>query len=137
MGRHCEEAYRPTWQSRFKNMRYYLLYDEDCALCLRFQKAIKEMDSAGRIEPVGFHDRRIPEIVPHLKPEELVNNFHLVFPDGSVKSGSQALPDLLSLLPSLRFVGWILKTVPGTQKFSDLIYRWISKARQAEAPEGP
>ena len=111
-------------------MRYYLLYDEDCSLCLRFQKAIRELDEAGRIEPVGFHDPRIPEIVPNMGPQELVNNFHLVFPDGSVKSGNQALPDLLSLLPSLRFVGWILKTVPATQRLSDRIYLWITLRRK-------
>ena len=111
-------------------MAYYLLYDENCSLCVRFMQAVKRRDRRGRIEPVGFQDFRIPTIVPLMTRGELENSFHLVFPDGKVKSGPQAMPHLLELLPSMRLVGWLLRIVPGSEKISEWIYARIAAYRK-------
>ncbi|MCM8794247.1 MAG: DUF393 domain-containing protein [Candidatus Omnitrophica bacterium] len=111
-------------------MPYYLLYDEECALCVRFQAGIKERDRKDLIVPVGFTDPRIHEIVPQLSNEQLLNNFHLVAPDGRVASGGNALPELLCLLPGLRFLGLTLKVLPPARRLSDRIYRRIAARRK-------
>jgi predicted DCC family thiol-disulfide oxidoreductase YuxK len=108
---------------------YYLLYDEDCSLCVRFQAGVKKRDKWDRIETVGFMDPRIAELAPGLSREELVNDFHLVLPDGRILSGSRAMPVLLSLLPKWNLVGWLL-FLPVARGLSDRIYLWISKRRK-------
>ncbi len=108
----------------------YLLYDEECSLCVRFQKAVRGLDRRGLIEPVGFHDPRISRIVPRMTQQELLNSFHLVFPDGRVVSGHRAIPDLLKILPGCRLIGWLLKRMPFTERISERIYIWIASRRE-------
>ncbi len=111
-------------------MPHYLLYDEGCSLCVRFQKGIKKWDRRGLIEAVGFSDPRIPQIVPKMNRDQLLNSFHLVFPDGKVLSGNRALPDLLGLLPGLKPVGWLLRCLPGVPQMGDRLYAWIARRRR-------
>ena len=111
-------------------MGYYLLYDENCSLCVRFMQEVKRRDRRGRIVPVGFQDPRIPTLVPSMTREKLENSFHLVLPDGTVKSGPQAMPSLLGLLPGLRLVGWLLGVLPGSKGISELVYARIAAHRR-------
>ncbi len=110
-------------------MIYYLLYDEDCSLCVKFQRGIHRFDRRNRIETMGFHDPRIKTIVPTMTQEELFGNFHLVLPDGSVKSGNRALPDLLKILPGWKWAGWLLQHLPPVQWLSDRVYLWIARQK--------
>jgi predicted DCC family thiol-disulfide oxidoreductase YuxK len=110
-------------------LSYHLLYDEACSICIRFKERIEAIDRHRRIEAVGFMDPRVPELVPGMSKGELFGAFHLVFPDGAVKSGNKAIPDLLGLLPGFGWIGWLLKTVPGGEKCSEKIYAWLAKAR--------
>ena len=111
-------------------MLYYLLYDEDCSLCVRFQAGVKKRDRNNLIEPVGFMDPRIPRIVPRMSREDLLNSFHLIFPDGKTFSGNNAMPEILLLLPSLKIIGWVLKYLPGVKFFSEKIYVWVASHRK-------
>ncbi len=113
-------------------MPYYLLYDNDCSLCVRFRERIRRWDKNSRIEPVGFDDPRIPSLVPRMTRAELENSFHLVFPDGTVRSGANAFPDLLEQLPRWKWLGWFLKKMPGSARLSDWIYGKIAASRQGE-----
>ena len=110
--------------------RDYLLYDDDCPLCLHFQEWVQRRDRHHIIEPVGFKDARIPKIVPQISAERLQKSFHLVMPDGKVLSGSRAMPTLLGLLPGWKIVGWLLRVLPGANIVSDRIYRWIASHRK-------
>ena len=111
-------------------MPYYLLYDSDCSLCVRFQEWIQKRDTQGVVEPVPFKDPRISQIVPQMNRDQLLNSFHLVLPDGSVLSGHRAIPELLMLLPGLRTAGWILRYTPFGQKLSERVYLWIAAHRK-------
>jgi len=75
-------------------------------------------------------DPRTREIIPQMSEELLFKSFHLVFPDGSVKSGHQAIPELLKLLPGLGWMGHTLKVVPGAGKLSERIYTWMATRRR-------
>ena len=109
---------------------HYLLYDQDCSLCVGFKEAVLRQDQLNQIEAVGFNDSRIPSIVPGMPEEQLKRSFHLVAPDGSVESAHQAMPKLLSLLPAWAWLGWGLKRLPGSQKLSERIYVWMAQQRK-------
>ncbi len=111
-------------------MPYYLLYDEDCSLCVRFQAGVKKRDRNNLIEPVGFMDPRIPRIVPRMSREDLLHDFHLVLPDGKTLSGNNAMPEILLLLPSMKTAGWFLKYLPGARFVSKKIYLWVASHRK-------
>ena len=109
---------------------HYLLYDEGCTPCVRFKEGIISWDKGRRIEPMGMRDPRIREIVPQMPRELLFQSFHLVFPDGRVASGHQAIPEILKLLPGLGWIGYSLKFLPGAEKLSERIYAWMAAAKE-------
>ncbi len=111
---------------------FYLLYDNQCPLCVGFQQRIRRWDTRHRIEPVGFDDPRIPSLVPNMTRSELENSFHLVFPDGKVLSGAKAFPDLLEQLPRWKWLGWFLKKMPGSGPLSNWIYERIAASRKKQ-----
>lgn len=112
-------------------MPYHLLYDNHCSLCVRFKEAIRQYDRKGLIEPVGFDDPRITQIVPNMTRQELENSFHLVSPDGKLLSGHHALPALLKLLPGFGLLAWILKYCLPARWLSDRVYLWLARHRKS------
>jgi predicted DCC family thiol-disulfide oxidoreductase YuxK len=109
---------------------FYLLYDDQCPLCVGFQQRIRRWDTRHRIEPVGFDDPRTASLVPQMTRAELENSFHLVFPDGKMLSGAKAFPDLLELLPRWKWLGRLLKIMPGSGIVSEWIYGKIAASRR-------
>lgn len=107
---------------------YLLLYDGECSLCVGFSKAVRRWDRRKRIDLVPFDDPRVRSIAPGMSEETLRRSFHLAFPDGRIRSGSQAMPDLLSLLPGWKTVGWLLRHLPGALWLSEQLYAWIAWA---------
>lgn len=111
-------------------MIYYLLYDNECSLCVGFQQRIRSWDTDHKIEPVGFDDPRIASLVPTMTRTELENSFHLVFPDGKILSGAKAFPSLLKQLPRWRWLGRLLEIVPGSAPVSEWIYGKIAASHR-------
>ena len=109
--------------------KYFLLYDESCSFCVRFQAEVKHRDRRNRIVPVGFEDPRIPTLVPGMTQEQLRNSFHLVLPDGRVLNGHRAMPNLLELLPGWGAAAWLLQHAPGAEWISERLYAWIASHR--------
>ena len=108
---------------------YYLLYDEGCSLCVRFQEEVNRRDRRAKIKMVGFEDPRIGQIVPGMSREELSKSFHLVLPGGKVLSGHRAMPELLRIIPGWGAAGWLLKRLPFSERISERIYAWIAARR--------
>jgi predicted DCC family thiol-disulfide oxidoreductase YuxK len=109
---------------------HYLLYDDRCTFCQRFRDWVVRRDRFKRIEPVGFHDPRLPHIAPGLTGERLFKSMHLVLPEGTIVSGHRAMPKILELLPAWAWLGRLLRILPGSEWLSGKVYTWIATHRR-------
>ena len=78
----------------------WLLYDADCGVCKFILARILELDR-GRHRPLALQDPRAAELLPGLTEEQRMQSFHIVDPDGTVRSAGDGLA---ALLPPLRHV---------------------------------
>ena len=65
-------------------------------------------------------------LLPQMSEEERMASWHLVLPDGSVRSAGGAAPDLLRLLPGGRPLAWLTASFP---RVTELAYRAIAARR--------
>ena len=113
-----------------KKRPFYLIYDGECTLCENFKNAVKGMDLNSRILPISSQDPLAKKLLSHMDPETRMGNVHLVLPNGVVKSGDQAVPQILQLLPWVSPLGWLLEHLPGSRRINPLLYHFLSSQRR-------
>jgi predicted DCC family thiol-disulfide oxidoreductase YuxK len=106
--------------------RWQLVYDGACGFCRWITARILRIDRRGRLAPIALADPAIPRILAHLTPDERAASWHLVAPDGAVRSAGAAVPALLRLLPGGRLIAWLPAAAPRT---TDRLYRWLARRR--------
>jgi predicted DCC family thiol-disulfide oxidoreductase YuxK len=108
--------------------RATVLYDDDCGFCKRLLSKFLAWDRDRRLRPVALQDPEADRLLEGMPEAERMASWHLVSPDGSVRSGGAAVAPLLRMLPGgpapARAVEWI----PGT---TDRAYRWVARNRSA------
>lgn len=122
------EARRLKAVSRFSSPAF-LVYDGQCQLCWNAKEVIVGLSRSGALTPVPFGDPRVSTLLPGFEASRAEGNFHLVWEDGRVKSGSEAIPDVLRLLPGGAGPAWLVEHVPGFGWVNGWLYRIISKYR--------
>lgn len=103
-----------------------ILYDADCGFCRSSLALILAWDRAERLRPVALQEPAADRLLAHLSPEERMASWHLVSPDGTVRSAGQAFEELFRLLPA----GGVPSALAG--RFPDAAgsgYRWIADHR--------
>jgi predicted DCC family thiol-disulfide oxidoreductase YuxK len=74
--------------------RPWLLYDADCGVCKFIVARVLELDR-GRYRPLAIQDPRSAELLPGTTEEERLRSFHIVDPDGTVRSAGEGLAELI------------------------------------------
>lgn len=105
---------------------FALLYDADCASCMTVAVALLDLDRHGRLRAVAIQDREGQRLLPGRTPEERLQSFHLVDPDGTVTSGGAALPRLFAQLPAGAPLRAVLAARLG---LTDRCYRFVAVHR--------
>jgi predicted DCC family thiol-disulfide oxidoreductase YuxK len=103
-----------------------LLYDSDCCFCRWATAKILAWDRRGRIRPVRLQDREAHRLLPRMNEETRMASWHLVTPDGRVRSAGAAAGPLFRLLPGGRPLGALASAFPRT---TERAYRWIAANR--------
>lgn len=106
--------------------RSLLVYDGACGFCRWITARILRADRRGRLAPIALTDPAIPRLLAHLTEDERAASWHLVAPDGTVRSAGAAVPALLRLLPGGALVAWLPAAAPRT---TDRCYRWLARHR--------
>jgi predicted DCC family thiol-disulfide oxidoreductase YuxK len=75
----------------------WLLYDADCGICKFIVARVLEL-RPGRYRPLAIQDPRSAELLPDLTPDERLRSFHIVRPDGTVRSAGEGLAELIGPL---------------------------------------
>ena len=112
-----------------------VIYDGECPLCQRSVAILKKLDGFGRL---SYADARKPESLPvdapPLDPKRLLEEMHVVTPDGArVYHGFKAFRWLAWRLPAL----WPLAPflyIPGVPTIGQRVYLWVAKNRLQLVP---
>lgn len=104
-----------------------LLYDSDCNICKTITETLMTWDGArGRLRPVAIQSTDGQRLLAQVPPDERLESFHLVRPDGSVVSGGPALGELFRLLPGGTAIALPLDRFPAATSRG---YKWVAANR--------
>jgi predicted DCC family thiol-disulfide oxidoreductase YuxK len=105
-----------------------VLYDDDCGFCKRLLSKFLAWDRRGLLRPVALQDPEADRLLGEMAEERKMASWHLVTPDGEVRSGGAAIAPLLRLLPGGAAPAWIVDRIP---TLTDRSYRWVAANRTA------
>jgi predicted DCC family thiol-disulfide oxidoreductase YuxK len=107
--------------------RYILAYDKDCGNCTRFKRIVDILDGYKRLDFLSLTEADESGLLDPVPRSRRHRSFHLIYPGGSVISGSLAVPELISLLPSGRAASFLIRRAPGGRRVVNLIYSLFSR----------
>lgn len=106
--------------------RATILYDGDCGFCRWALARILAWDRRRALRPVALHDPEAHALLATVRPEARGASWHLVLPEGAVRSGGAAVPDLARLLPGGAPIAALAGRFP---RATDRAYRWVAAHR--------
>ena len=105
-----------------------LIYDGECNFCKACVDWIAKRARPGALEFLPFQAPARTERYPQLTDEACNEGMRLVLPDGAVRSGEQAVPDLLRMLKRWRWFAFVFE-LPVIRGLSPIAYRWVVRNR--------
>ena len=118
-------------KSKIENSpRAQVLYDGQCAFCLKSVALLRRLDWLNRLSYIDFRNPdRLPNSKLPLDPGRLLEEMHLVTPDGCrVYHGFQAIRWIAWRLPPLWPVAPLL-ALPGMARLGQRAYLWVARHR--------
>jgi predicted DCC family thiol-disulfide oxidoreductase YuxK len=106
---------------------HILLYDADCGFCRWSLDKVLAKDRNRRIRPMPLHSPEADALLPGMDEQTKMASWHLVLPDGTVRSGGDAIAPLLRLLPKGKPLGAMASTVPVLTRAT---YRLVARNRE-------
>ena len=109
------------------SFRYILAYDADCGPCTRFRHIVDILDKYEKIEFISLTKADQEGLLDEIPAHKRYLSFHLIFPNGDAKSGSEALLELIVILPRGKIISPIINYFPGGKKAVGFIYKRFSR----------
>jgi predicted DCC family thiol-disulfide oxidoreductase YuxK len=107
---------------------YYLIYDDECEICIAGMKKLKKLDVNNRIRLVPLSHPRLPNEFDLPPVEQLRDEIHLIDPTGAVHKGTDAVFYLARILPRTRKYSRLL-SMPIVGVLARPVYRFVSRNR--------
>jgi len=107
--------------------KYILAYDANCGPCTRFKQMIDILDIYERIDFISLTKADQEGLLDKIPVHQRYKSFHLIFPKGDAKSGSEALIELIMILPGGEIISPIINYFPGGKKAVGFIYKRFSR----------
>lgn len=104
-----------------------LLYDGDCGFCRWSTARILAWDRRRRIRAAPLRSGEADRLLQRMDPGPRMGSWHIVTPDGSVRSGGAAVGTLARLLPGGAPLALLAEALPG---LTDRAYRWVARHRE-------
>ncbi|MFL5243623.1 MAG: thiol-disulfide oxidoreductase DCC family protein [Gemmataceae bacterium] len=113
-----------------KGSQAIVLFDGQCPLCLKSVAALRRLDWLHRLHPQNARDlATLPRREPPLEPDRLLQEMHLLTPDGrEIYHGFEAFRWMAWRLPLLWPLAPLLY-LPGMKAFGQRVYLWIARNR--------
>ncbi len=109
-----------------------LLYDEECALCLRFKQGLESVAGNENINAVSLHHPDIYRKFPFLNKSQCQKEIHLLQGENAtdVLQGGDALTFLISTFPSVAKFAWLVESGAG-RKAVNFFYKTANLYRES------
>ena len=108
-----------------------MAYDSDCGPCRRFKSVVDFFDISHQIDFISLTVaddfgllNKVPQLVRY-------KSFHLIFPNGDVQSGAEALLDVISLFPFGHHISKLFTLIPGYKGVITFAYSAISRSHNS------
>ena len=108
-----------------------LVYDDRCGPCARMKDVVTFLDPHRGIRCLGIDEAEGEGLLSGVSPALRRRSFHFISPDGSVRSGAGALPELVGLLPAGWLPSKIMAMNPLIYKTTSLVYFILSRIHDA------
>jgi len=105
-----------------------LIYDGNCSFCKKCVAWIAIRARPGALEFLPMQADARTERFPQLTDAACSEGMQLVLPDGGVRSGEQALPDLFRMMKRWRWFAFVFE-LPVVRSLSPIAYGWVAKNR--------
>ncbi len=109
------------------SFKYILAYDANCGPCTKFKRIVDILDKHERIDFISLTKADQEGLLDKICVDKRYKSFHLIFPKGDAKSGSEALLELMAILPGGKIISPIINYFPGGKKAVGFIYKRFSR----------
>lgn len=106
--------------------RTIVLYDRDCGFCRWALAKLLAWDRRGRLRPVALQDPEAGRLLSGMPERERMDSWHLVGPEGELRSAGAAFEPLLRELPAGRPLAALAARAPD---LTERGYRLVSGNR--------
>jgi predicted DCC family thiol-disulfide oxidoreductase YuxK len=107
--------------------KYILAYDADCGPCTKFRRIVDILDKYERIDFISLTKADEEGLLDNIPVRQRYKSFHLISPKREPKSGSEALLELVAILPGGKIISPIINNFPGGKKGVQFIYKRFSR----------
>jgi predicted DCC family thiol-disulfide oxidoreductase YuxK len=105
-----------------------VLYDGECGFCVWALAWLLRWDRARRLEPIAIQSEKGQRLLADMAPELRLESWHLRQEQGCLRSGGQALSDVLGRLPLGRPLAALTARYP---QATERAYAWVASHRSA------
>lgn len=119
--------YLVRMQVKSSSLRYILAYDADCGPCTRFADAVNILDKHNKIDFISLAKADQKGLLDKIPTLLRFKSFHLIMANEEVKSGSEALLELIRILPGGKLILPIINHLPAIKQIVRFIYNRFSR----------
>jgi predicted DCC family thiol-disulfide oxidoreductase YuxK len=112
---------------------HILVYDADCGPCTRFKDMISILDRHKRIDYIPLIEADSIGFLDQIPQSLRFRSFHLISPAGEIRSGEDAVIDLIELLPAGQTISKIIASFPYGAQIIKFIYLRFSKLHDSSS----
>jgi predicted DCC family thiol-disulfide oxidoreductase YuxK len=105
-----------------------VVYDGDCGFCRWSLGWVLRWDRHRCLRPLALGTPEADRLLAGIPPARRAESWHLIDPEGAVRSAGAAAPELLRLLPGGRPLATLLARLP---RPTERAYRWVADHRSA------
>ncbi len=110
--------------------RSVIVYDGECAFCQAQVKRIRRRDTRNLFEYLPRQTPGIEQRFPGLATAEFNSGMRLIYPDGQIFVGADAVYQFARRLHPWRWFAWLYR-VPGFHYLAKMAYAWVASRRQS------
>ncbi len=114
-------------QTGSSSSKYILAYDANCGPCTRFKRIVDILDKYEKIDFISLTKADQEGLLNKIPVHQRYKSFHLIFPKGEAKSGSEALLELIAILPGGNMISSMINYFPRGKKAVRFIYVRFSR----------
>jgi predicted DCC family thiol-disulfide oxidoreductase YuxK len=115
-------------QTESLSSKYVLAYDADCGPCTKFSHAVDILDRYQKIDFISLTRADKEGLLDKIPASRRYTSFHLILPNREeVKSGSDAVVELIAILPGGKVISPVINYFPGGKQIVHFIYTRFSR----------